>query len=74
MILDILAIIVLWMAVMVALKSSEITKQAVDPIAGFGSSIGKLAMNMPKYVPIPLGKDGNGNKRSLSMAGLENVG
>lgn len=73
MVVDILAIIVLWMAVMVALKSSEITKQAVDPIAKFGSNIGSLAMNMPKYVPIPLGKDDKGNKRSLSLAGLENI-
>ncbi len=68
-----LAIIVLWMSVMVALSSSEITKEAVAPIAQFGSSMGKLAMDMPKYMPIPLGKDKEGNKRNLSLHGLENM-
>lgn len=67
MIIEILSIIVLWMAVMAALKSSDITKEAVAPISDFGSSIGKMAMNMPKYMPIPLGKDEHGNKRSLSL-------
>lgn len=74
MIIEILSIIVLWMAVMVALKSSEITAEAVKPIADFGSSMGKLAMDMPKYMPIPLGKDKDGNKRNLSLHGLSSMG
>ena len=66
--MQILGIVVLWMAVMVALKSNEITAEAVKPISDFGSSMGKLAMDMPKYVPIPLGKDKDGKERKLSMA------
>jgi hypothetical protein len=59
---------------MVALKSSEITAEAVKPIADFGSSMGKLAMDMPKYMPIPLGKDKDGKDRKISMHGLGNIG
>lgn len=66
--MQILGIVVLWMAVMVALKSNEITAEAVKPISDFGSSMGKLAMDMPKYVPIPLGKGEDGKERKLSMA------
>lgn len=73
-IVQILAVVVLWMAVMVALKSSEITAEAVKPIADFGSSMGKLAMDMPKYMPIPLGKDKDGKDRKISMHGLGNIG
>lgn len=68
-VVSILAIVVLWMAVMVALKSSEITAEAVKPIAEFGGSMGKLALDMPKYMPIPLG---GGHK--TSMAGLQSMG
>lgn len=68
-VISILAIVVLWMAVMVALKSSEITAEAVKPIAEFGGSMGKLALDMPKYMPIPLG---GGHK--TSMAGLQSIG
>ncbi|MDQ1343927.1 MAG: hypothetical protein QG650_647 [Patescibacteria group bacterium] len=68
-IIGILALVVLWMSVMAALSSSEITKQAVEPISQFGSSMGKLAMDMPKYMPIPLG---GGHK--TSMKGLETMG
>ncbi len=68
-IVDVLALIVLWMAVMAALKSNEITKQAVDPIAQFGSSIGGLIKDLPKHVPIPLP-----GGHSVSAKGLQNMG
>ncbi len=53
-IINILALIILWFAVMAALKSSEITKTAVQPIADFGASMWKLALKMPQYMPIPI--------------------
>ena len=48
---------VLWISVMAALKSSEITKVAVEPIANFWSQVWKLAASAPSYIPIiPTGK------------------
>jgi hypothetical protein len=52
--MNILALVILWMAVMAALGASKITEAAVKPIADFGSEIGKLAMKAPQYIPIPL--------------------
>jgi hypothetical protein len=47
----------LWIAVMAALRQSEITKAAVEPIAQFGNQVGKLAAQAPMYAPIiPTGK------------------
>ncbi|MDD2892274.1 MAG: hypothetical protein PHQ95_04905, partial [Candidatus Gracilibacteria bacterium] len=70
-IMNILALGILWMAVMAALGSSKITEAAVAPIKGFGDEIGKLAMKAPQYVPIPLpgGKD-----KSITMAGVGSMG
>lgn len=53
--MNILALGILWMAVMAALGASKITEAAVAPIKGFGDEIGKLAMKTPQYIPIPLG-------------------
>ena len=51
--INFLAIGVLWMAVMAALKSSKITEGAVKPITDFGSQLGQAAKNLPQYMPIP---------------------
>ncbi|MDD5197356.1 MAG: hypothetical protein PHN60_00685 [Candidatus Gracilibacteria bacterium] len=72
-IVNVLALAILWMAVMAALGASKITEAAVQPIKGFGDEIGKLAMKAPQYVPIPLpSKDGK--DRSLTMAGVGAMG
>lgn len=63
-----LSVAILWMAVMAALGSSEITGKAIEPIASFGNNMGKLALDMPKYMPIPIG---GGHK--MSMAGLSSA-
>ncbi len=48
---------VFWIAVMAALKSSEITKAVVQPISDFWSQVWKLAASAPMYAPIiPTGK------------------
>lgn len=57
---------------MAALGASKITEAAVKPIADFGHSIGELAMKAPQYIPIPLPSK-NGEKQSISMAGLGSV-
>lgn len=43
---------ILWMAVMAALRSSEFTKAAVQPIADFGNSVWDLIKKAPSYAPI----------------------
>ncbi len=62
-ILDVIALTILWIAVMAALKVSEITKAAIDPFEKAGKSIGDLGKSLPKYAPIP----GLG----MSMSGLQ---
>lgn len=54
---------------MAALKSSDITAKAAGPVMQFGENMGKLAMDMPKYMPIPIG----GGKK-MSMEGLQAFG
>ncbi|MDD3302162.1 MAG: hypothetical protein PHN31_01275 [Candidatus Gracilibacteria bacterium] len=43
----------LWMAVMAALKTSELTKSIIQPFEELGNKVGKFAMESPKYIPIP---------------------
>jgi hypothetical protein len=50
--IDLIAIAVLWMAVIAALKSSEITWSVIAPIEQFGKSIGQTAMKLPQYAPV----------------------
>lgn len=52
-IVNTLALVILWMAVMAALGASKITEAAVKPIADMGGSIGELMKNAPQYIPIP---------------------
>lgn len=52
MVLEMLWLAVMWMAVMVALKSSSITASVTDPIAKFGDSIWELIKKAPTYAPI----------------------
>ncbi len=58
-IVGILAVVVLWMSVMAALNSSEITKTAVEPVMKFGTDMGKLMASAPKYIPLHTTKDGH---------------
>gem|GEM_PF-7102198 len=66
--MNVLALVILWMAVMAALNADEVTKSAVAPIKSFGDEVGKLALKSPQYIPIPL----PGGK-STSMAGLSTI-
>lgn len=51
-IMQLFGIAILWMVVMAALQSSEITKSIVEPIAQFWWSIWKTITSLPKYAPI----------------------
>lgn len=52
-IMNILALVILWMAVMAALSADHITEHAIKPIADMGNSVGELAKHSPSYIPIP---------------------
>ena len=52
-IVNVLALAILWMAVMAALGANEITEAAVKPISDMGHSVGELMKSAPQYVPIP---------------------
>ena len=69
-ILNLFGIAVLWIAVMAALNSSEITKSIVEPIAWFGKSIGETVMKAPQYMPLLPGPGGGW----LSASALSKVG
>lgn len=52
LILQLFWLVILWMAVMAALKQSEITKEVTQPIADFWDSVWSLIAKAPTYAPI----------------------
>ncbi len=65
-ILDIIALIFIWIAFMAGKGVSKAAGKAIEPFENMGNQIGKLGMSLPKYVPIP----GTGG---LSMKSMEKV-
>lgn len=52
LIMQIFGIVILWWAVMAALRSSKITSAIVDPIYKFGENVWRVARTLPQYAPI----------------------
>lgn len=52
LILELFWVVILWIAVMAALKSSKTTEAIVQPIAKFGEDVWNLAAKAPTYAPI----------------------
>ena len=52
LILKVFGIVVLWWAIMAALRSSEITKTIVQPLHDFGSKVWQIATTAPANIPI----------------------
>lgn len=52
LILKIFGVVVLWWAVMAALRTNEITKAVVEPLYQFGTKVWELATKSPQYAPI----------------------
>ena len=74
--INFLALAVLWIGVMAALQSSELTKSAVAPFVQFGQSIGGIVKEMPSYLPIvpaPKFEDGKTGMGTISSAALGNA-
>ncbi|GAB0174994.1 MAG: hypothetical protein HHAS10_08730 [Candidatus Altimarinota bacterium] len=53
LIIDIIALIFLWSAFMAAKNVTKVAKAAFEPFEAMGKRVGKLAMDLPKYTPIP---------------------
>jgi len=51
-IMQLFGIVILWMAVMTALKQSEITSKITEPIQQFGWNVWNLIAKSPMYAPI----------------------
>lgn len=54
LIMQLFAIVVLWMSVMAALNSSRLTSSIVAPFQHFGEHVGQAAMKLPTQIPIPM--------------------
>lgn len=52
-IIDLIALVFIWVAFMAAKNVSKAVSAAVSPFEAIGSKIGKLATNMPQYMPLP---------------------
>jgi hypothetical protein len=61
-----LALAVLWIAVTAAINSSEITKEAAQPVAEFGNQIGGIIKKLPQYAPIIPTGHGHASLNNLS--------
>ncbi len=70
LIVEIFGVVILWIAVMAALKSSATTRTVVEPIAAFGKSVGDLAAKAPTYAPIIPTRSGGWQ----SAASLKTIG
>ena len=65
-IIDIIALVFIWIAFMAGTWISKAAGKAIEPFANMGKKIGELGMSLPKYAPIP----GTGG---LSMKSMEKV-
>lgn len=53
-IIDIIALIFIWVAFMAAKNVSKAVSAAVQPFEDLGKSIGKIGASLPKYMPLPI--------------------
>lgn len=53
LILKIFGIVVLWWAVMAALRTNDVTKAIVEPLHAFGTQVWWIVKSLPHHTPIP---------------------
>ncbi len=68
-IIDIIALIFIWVAFMAAKGVSKVAAAAFEPFEQIGKKMGGLAMSLPKYAPIP----GTGGLSVNSMQKVPNM-
>lgn len=67
LVLQLFGVVVLWIAIMSAMRQSEITKMITEPIHGFGKQVGGLVTKSPMYAPVfPGGLSGQGLQSAAS--------
>jgi hypothetical protein len=54
LIIDIIALVFIWLAFMAAKNVSKAVAGAIEPFEKIGSQIGGLAKSLPKYTPLPI--------------------
>lgn len=54
LIMQLFAIVVLWVGVMSALNHSKLTESVIKPFSEFGHHVGQAAMKLPTQIPIPI--------------------
>jgi hypothetical protein len=54
LIIDIIALVFIWMAFMAAKNVSKAVAGAIEPFEKIGSQVGNLAKSLPKYTPLPI--------------------
>lgn len=69
LILQLFGLAILWIAVMAALKQSEITNSVTQPIQDFGNKVWELMKNSPRYAPIIPTPNGMASASALSSVG-----
>lgn len=68
LIIDMISLIFIWSAFMAAKNVSNVAKAAFAPFEAIGTKVGKMAMDIPKYTPIP-GTDGMSVYGATKLAG-----
>ena len=69
LIIDIIALVFIWMAFMAAKNVSKAVSMAVEPFEKIGKQVGSLASSIPKYTPIPgLGMSANSMGKVVTNA------
>jgi hypothetical protein len=54
LIIDIIALVFIWLAFMAAKNVSKAVSMAVQPFEEIGKKVGSLAASLPKYTPLPI--------------------
>jgi hypothetical protein len=54
LIVDIIALVFIWLAFMAAKNVSKAVAGAIEPFEKIGSQVGNLAKSLPKYTPLPI--------------------
>jgi hypothetical protein len=68
LIIDIIALVFIWMAFMAAKNVSKAVAMAVEPFEKIGQQVGSLAKSIPKYTPIPgLGMSAAGIGKTVEL-------
>lgn len=73
LITPIFGIVILWMAVMAAIKTSVVAGKAVEGIEKLGGEAVGMAKKLPNFIPVGSVKTKDGSKVPISIGGLKKL-